>query len=212
MTPIIGKAIFLFRPLLLSCSGVSLLVRGCVLAAVAVVFAWVVIGVSWSLNPWFDFFDDAFSDLGVPGEASYPWVYNYGLMATGAFVVGYGLYLYRWAVYKPEVLASGFMMLAGVFLALIGLYPGGTRPHVFVSSWFFVQMDLALIPLSYSLWRLRGFGPGLWGFVLSLLAFPVFIGVDVVVGWPSVAVGEAYGILVIDLVILLALAYQCRKG
>lgn len=185
--------------------------RGCILALVAAVLAWIVIVAAWLLNPWFNFWSDAFSDLGVPGQAEKAWVYNYGLIVTGALLVGYGVYLYRWALYKPEVLAAGFTMLAGIFLALIGVYPGGTRPHVFVSTWFFVQMDMALMPLMYSLWRHRGFRPALWGLAMALTAFPIFILVDATMGWPSVAAGEAYGIIVIDLAVLIALAYQCRE-
>ncbi|MEB3861768.1 MAG: DUF998 domain-containing protein [Desulfurococcales archaeon] len=185
--------------------------RGCMLALAAMILAWIVIGASWMLNPWFDFWGDAFSDLGVPGQARYPWVYNYGLRATGMLLVGYSIYLYRWAKYKPEALASGLMAVAGIFLALIGVYPGGTRPHVFVSTWFFIQIDMALIPLMYSLWRNRGFKPAAWGLALALLAFPVFLAVEALVGWPSVAAGEAYGILVIDVAVVIALAYQCRE-
>jgi len=31
---------------------------------------------------------------------------------------------------------------------LIGIFPSGTRPHTFVSTWFFIQGDLAII-----IWR-----------------------------------------------------------
>ena len=185
--------------------------RLCYSGFAAVVLAWIVIGVSWSLNPWFDFLEHAFSDLGVPGEANYPWVYKYGLIATGLLVIVYAIYLYRWSTFKPEVLSSGLMLVAGIFLALIGIYPGGTRPHVFVSTWFFIQMDMALIPLMYSLWRNRGYGPGLAGLILALIAFPVYLLVEAVVGWPSVAAGEAYGIIIIDLAVIIAMAYQCRS-
>ena len=101
-------------------------------------------------------------------------------------------------------------MLAGVFLALIGVYYGGTRPHVFVSTWFFVQMDLALIPLTLSLWRRRGWARGAYLFAVSILAWPVYALVEALVGWPSVAAGEAYGIVVIDVAVVGLSYYQCR--
>jgi hypothetical membrane protein len=179
----------------------------------AAVIAWLVIGVSWYLNSsWFNFWEHAFSDLGVPGRANYYWVYNYGLMLTGLLVVGYGLYIYMWSGHKLEVLGSAFMMMAGVFLALIGVFPGGTRPHVFVSTWFFVQMNLALLPLTYAAWRYRGFKWGLPCFLSAVAAFPLYIAVDLLYGWPSVAAGEAYGILVIDAIVVALTLCQCRGG
>lgn len=182
----------------------------CLSGVAAAVLAWVVIAAAWLRNPWFDVFDDAFSDLGVPGQARDAWIYNYGLMATGALTVLYGLFVYRWAESKLEALAAGWLMIAGVFLALIGVYPGGTRPHVFVSTWFFIQMDLALIPLLYSLWRRRGFRLAMPAFAAAVLAFPVFMLVEYTVGWPSVAIGEAYGIIIIDYAVLTATIAQCR--
>jgi Predicted membrane protein len=55
------------------------------------------------------------------------------------------------------------VFVAGLFLALIGIYHAGTRPHVFVSTWFFVQMDTALIA-----WGSFGFHDYSWG-LLSLV-------------------------------------------
>jgi hypothetical membrane protein len=48
---------------------------------IAVILAWVVIAVSISVNPWFVFTKNAFSDLGGP-YATDPWIYNYGLIIT----------------------------------------------------------------------------------------------------------------------------------
>ncbi len=168
----------------------------------AVILAWIVIGASWYLNPWFRFLEHAFSDLGGP-EASYPWVYNYGLIATGALVILYSWFIYSVAASKMEAAASALTFVAGIFLALIGVYPSGTRPHTFVSMWFFIQMDMALIALGLGL-RVRG--SRLWHAItgLSVLAFPIYGMVEATVGWPSVAAGEAYGIIVIDLAVILA--------
>ena len=182
----------------------------CLFGLLAMVAAWLVIGAAWAINSsWFDFWSHAFSDLGVPGRAFRPWVYNYGLIATGGLAIAYSLGLYRWARYKLEVVAASFMGLAGVFLALIGVFPGGTRPHVFVSTWFFVQVDMALIPLAYSLWRYRGYRPALAALAASLAGFPVYIAIEALWGWPSVAAAEAYGILVIDIALAIIVWGQC---
>ena len=175
----------------------------CWTGVVAVVIAWLVIGASWYLNRnWFVFTRDAFSDLGGKRSCC-PGLYNYGLVLTGLVIIAYSLCLYYLAKSKPEVLGAGYVGLAGVFLGLIGVFPEGTRPHVFVSSWFFVQMDLGLMFQSIGLYIRSRRWEGFWGAILSLLAFPVAILIELTVGWPSAAVLEAYGVLVIDAIVLL---------
>ena len=159
----------------------------------ATLFAWGVIGVSVAMNPWFVFTEHAFSDLGTP-RAVEPRVYNWGLIATGLLVVLYSLGLGWVASSRGEHWGAAFVFVAGVFLALIGVYPGGTRPHVFVSTWFFVQMDLALLA-----WGLGLCGSGRRGLgaLYVLLALGAAV-VGVAAPWPSAAVAEAFGIIVID--------------
>ena len=168
----------------------------CLSGPAAMLLAWTVIGVSWSLNPWFRFTRDAFSDLGGE-EACCSWLYNYGLIATGLLLMAYGACLYISAHSKLGAAGASHLFLAGVFLALIGVFPAGTRPHTFVSSWFFLQTYAAYTVLGIALW-----GEGSWVgkpvVALSLMALPVAVLVELVVGWPSAAVLEAYGIAVID--------------
>ncbi|WP_243676060.1 DUF998 domain-containing protein [Vulcanisaeta distributa] len=113
---------------------------------IAAVLAWLFIAISISVNPWFIFTKNAFSDLGGPYATDPPWIYNYGLIITSVFVDLYSINLLLVSRNKVEDFASAFVFIAGLFLALIGIYhEGGTRPHVFVSTWFFTQMDMALI-------------------------------------------------------------------
>jgi len=172
----------------------------------AVVLAWAVIGVSWALNPWFSFLDHAFSDLGSE-RASRPWVYNYGLILVGLLACIYSLGVYVNGVTKMEGFASALMFVAGLFLAFIGVFPAGTRPHVFVSTWFFVQMGLSLIVLGAAM-RARGLPLGRLVSLVSVTGFIVYGLVESSIGWPSVAAGEAFGIAVIDVAVLAsALSY-----
>jgi hypothetical membrane protein len=48
---------------------------------------------------------------------------------------------------KLVVFSSALLFTAGIFLALIGVFPSGTRPHVFVSTRLFIQVWLSSIPL-----------------------------------------------------------------
>ncbi len=86
--------------------------------------------------------------------------------------------------------------------------PPGTRPHTFVSTWFFIQADLALIAIGMELW---GFLAGRLIVALSVLAFPLALLVGATLGWPSTAILETYGILIIDAGVLLATSIICRE-
>ena len=111
---------------------------------VSSVLFWVVASLSMLYNPWFSLTTNAFSDLGGR-SANQPWIYNIGLMVTGGVALLYALSLIDDAKNKAQVVGGGFMFMAGVFLALIGIYPSGTGPHTFVSTWFFAQADLAIV-------------------------------------------------------------------
>ena len=140
-----------------------------------------------------------------------PWLYNLGLIAVGLMVVAYGACQALLHDSKAGVLGGGYMALAGVFLALIGVFPSGTRPHTFVSTWFFIQIDLALILLAWATARLGGrlSRPAL---ALAVAAWPIAGIVEALIGWPSAAVLEAYGIIVIDLVVAALALDQLRLG
>ena len=168
------------------------------LGLISALSAWVVIDISIVLNPWFDIFRHAFSDLGGP-EANYPWVYNFGLISVSILVFLYSIYLATVAGNKIEVIGSAFLMIASVFLALIGLFPAGTRPHTFVSTWFFIQMDLAIIAWGLGL-LVRGLRDIGSIFIAMGIISPILA---LILEWPSIAVLEAFGIAVIDLWVLL---------
>ncbi len=186
----------------------KLLERLWVLGLVAIIVAWIIIAASWYINPWFRLLEHAFSDLGGI-DANKPWLYNYGLIATGLLVVGYSIGLYSLSREKMEVVGASFVFIAGLFLALIGVYPSGTRPHVFVSSWFFIQMDLAIIAIGIGLAK-RGSTLGRYVAAIGVLSPVLFVVVEWLIGWPSVALAEAYGILAIDLAIIIS-SIEYRK-
>lgn len=174
------------------------------LAGMAV--AWVVILVAAVLNPWFAFTGNAFSDLGGPG-ASMPWIFNGGMMITGALICIYSWSLVVFSENKTETTGSVFFLVSGFFLVMIGFFHEGTYPHLFVSYWFFMQSLLAILAwgAGFVLDRKKRTG------MLLLLLGIVSTIVAAVVPWPSVAAIEAFGIVVIDLWTVL-MAFQLDFG
>lgn len=158
----------------------------------AAALAWAVILASIALNPWFVFTRNAFSDLGGP-RANYPWVYNYGLIGVAALTFLFSAYLLSASRNKVEAVGASYVSVAAVFLALIGVFHEGTYPHVFVSLWFFVQFDLAVIAWSVGA-VMAGDKAGPFLLLLGAAApIPAAL-----LRWPSAATLEAYGIAVID--------------
>jgi hypothetical membrane protein len=178
------------------------------LAGVAgAILAWVVIYFAINHNPWFVFTEHAFSDLGGP-IAEDAEIFNNGLIVLGGLFILYALTLIWDANNKVETVGGAFALMAGIFLALIGVYPSGTSPHTFVSIWFFVQADVAItvwgIGILLSGWDVFGLVFTCIGIVGPLIA--------VVATWPSIAVVEAYGITLIDVWVVLMLRVHYVRG
>ncbi|ASA77646.1 DUF998 domain-containing protein [Thermococcus sp. 5-4] len=149
---------------------------------------WLFVAWSISRNPWFSFFENALSDLGAGGATS-PWIYNYGLIITAVFVFAFSLCLILAAGNKLGTVGGAYVSISAIFLALIGVFPGGTRPHGFVSTYFFVQFFLgALVYGAGSEDRVIRYGSGI---LFALAVLGTFI------SWPSVALIETYEIALI---------------
>lgn len=168
------------------------------LGVVSGISGWIVILFSVSLNPWFVFTEHAFSDLG--GRLSdVPWVFNYGMMFTGLLIIGYGFYLVNASKNKIQTVGSAFTISSGVFLVLIGVFPSGIKHHFFVSVWFFTQTDIAI-----GTWGL-GLLKGDYDSTGKLLLGMSIVGplIAAIIDWPSTAVVEAYGILIMNIWVIL---------
>jgi hypothetical membrane protein len=158
---------------------------------------WVFLAASISRNPWFSFWRHALSDLGDARRATDPWIYNTGLIAVATLLCIYSLYIAYESKRKLVVFSSALLFTAGIFLALIGLFPSGTRPHVFVSTWFFVQVWLSSIPLLIdSIASRKSFYIASMVTVSIIAPIAAYI-VEIVVGWPSVAILEIYGAIIV---------------
>lgn len=148
--------------------------------------------VAISRNPWFDFFKHAFSDLGGP-KASDPWVFNYGLIALGIMLSLYSLGLLAEARSRGSAFACGLCFTAGIFLALVGVYPSGTKPHAFVAIWFYLQAFMAMSALGLAFLAEGRRRQGALLLALGLLPLPLGYVVHITVGWPSLATVEYAG-------------------
>lgn len=175
----------------------TLLTIGRNLGLIPVVGFWIIATISIRYNPWFNIWKHAFSDLGTK-DAVNPWIYNYGLRVLGAITMLYSIYLAYASWNKFMVFSSALIFVAGIFLSLIGIYPGGTRPHTFVSTWFFIQFFIALIPMAIGFVFSGKYIDALFQIIIFIVAL---LGA-ILVKWPSAALIEAYEILLIDIVVI----------
>lgn len=164
--------------------------------------------ISITLNSWFDIFRHAFSDLGGP-RANYPWIYNTGLIISSIPLLIFSTYLINVSSNKIETIGASYLVLSSMFLALIGVYPSGTQPHIFVTTCFFI--------LAYTSFLIHGLGVFLRGKNLGLMQYAIFftgliIGliIEWVFKWPSAALLETYAIIIIVLMALVA-SYTTKK-
>lgn len=169
-----------------------------------------VVALSAARNPWWSFWRHAFSDLGGPGAAD-PWVYNAGMIVLGAMLALFSLGLLASSRSRAAAFACGLFFVSGVFLTLIGVYPSGTRPHTFVSTWFYVQFYMASAALGAALLLEGRRLPGLALLLLGALPVPLGYLVEATVGWPSVAAVEYAGAIPMMLSALIATATHWRS-
>lgn len=155
---------------------------------------WVLFFISYLLNPQWSLTRDALSDFGAPAFSHYAWVYNIGLGMVGAIICLMSLGIVATAGNKVQVFGGAFWFVAGIFLALIGYFHGGTTPHSFVSSWFFIQSAFAI--------TIMGIGSYPDHDLTGAIA-PIIIAILMPLGgilfyFPSVALAEIYEIIMID--------------
>ncbi len=158
---------------------------------------WLFVAWSISRNGWFSFFHNALSDLGSPEMAASPWIYNYGLILTAVFMLVFSIYLVLASENRLQTVGGAYISISALFLALIGVFHAGTRPHSFVSTYFFVQFFLGMLVYGAgSKDKAVRYGSG---FIFALAVMGTLI------NWPSVALIETYEItLVMAFTVLVA--------
>ncbi|MGC8973841.1 MAG: DUF998 domain-containing protein [Thermoproteus sp.] len=153
---------------------------------------WLTALASISVNSWFDISRNAFSDLGGP-RAAYPWIYNDGLITAAAFLGLFSVHVVSSSSNKLEAVGGAYLSISAIFLALIGIYHEGTRPHVFVSTWFFIQAFLGFLiyGLGRALVERKRIGLSYVAIFLAALAGALMV------PWPSAAALEAYEVVLL---------------
>ncbi len=157
-------------------------------------------------NPWWSLYRNAFSDLGGP-KANAPWIFNSALIIAGVLFCMFSIGVLGLSKSRVTSFASGLLFTAGVFLALIGVYPSGTRPHFFVATWFYLQSFMGMAVLGVGLLLEKRLVHGIALLLLGVLPVPLSLLVEATIGWPSVAILELAGALFILSGALLVLLY-----
>jgi hypothetical membrane protein len=130
------------------------------------IFTLTLIFVSIALSPWFDWHTDALSDMGVSSTAL---LVNSTLLIGGALYLVFALGFIRWHDVTSTVakIAALFMLLGGVGLLLIGVFPEDAgRIHYIVAVTYFMATPLAYLLFGIDLLRRGEPAPG----VLSIAA------------------------------------------
>ena len=134
------------------------------LGAVGPLIAYVSIGVSIALSPWFSWERNALSDLGHAVTSQVAPIFNFGLLLTGFIIMIYAVSVLRryarWTSYSMVI--SAFMLqLVAVFDEVYGLL------HFVVSVLFFVSLGSTTIMYAVE----RRSSLAVTGFIIGLLTW-----------------------------------------
>jgi len=161
----------------------------CYLGIVSYVMGVGTIGAAVAVNPWFNVWTDALSDMGRVGLST-AWVFNTGLMLAAVVGMAYAACLIK--VFRNSLahLAAGVYLVAAANLFLVGAFPEGTKPHWTVSYEFFFLMFFTYLLYAPALW-LEGLRKHA---VINLMLFIIGLGGSAIINWPSIATLELYNI------------------
>lgn len=152
--------------------------------------AYFFIVISILVSPWFNFYDNALSDLGnAVTHAPSSWIFNLGLILSGLLEASFAILLSaRQASFKyllwsiPLVLAGGDLAMIGIFSENVGWM------HLVVSVVFFLSMILTLLLYSFVSWPLGSPSIGMMALIFGVASAIVWF-----MKWPwhGVAIQEA---------------------
>ena len=176
-------------------------------AITLVILPWVVFLICYLLNPQWVLTRDALSSFGDPSFSKFPWVYNVGLGIIAIVIWVMSLGIVATSEKKMQVFGGAFWFVAGIFLSLIGIYHGGTYPHDFVSTYFFVQAALAMVFMGIGSFTAQDFTGAITPISLAIL-MPLG---DLLIPFPSSATTEIFEIALIDAWVLFSLFHATKS-
>ncbi len=109
-----------------------------------------------SVSPWFNFYDNALSDLGNTDlHGATGWIFNLGLVLSGLILAIFAVSIvvenrsWKYSIWGLPLLG------AGLDVALIGVFSENSgRVHFVVSVLFFALIIIAALLYSYASWPL----------------------------------------------------------
>ena len=126
------------------------------LGVFAALTAYPFILVSIALSPWFNFYNNALSDLGnlvTNGRVGY--VYDSGLILSGGLIVAFAVLYSRESRDRRTLIWTVPLTIAAADLALVGMFSESTgHIHGVVSEVFFLMMVVTMLSYSYVSWPL----------------------------------------------------------
>ncbi len=100
------------------------------------------IAVSIILSPWFNWGNNALSDLGHSANSEMAPLFNFGLLLTGFLIIIYSIASFR----NHAKYTSYILVIVGLTLQLVATFDEVYRvPHFLVSVLFFVSLGFASI-------------------------------------------------------------------
>ena len=167
---------------------------------IALSVGWITIILAINVNPWFSLARNALSDLGAIGREN-AWIFNSGLILAGIIAALYSIYLIASSRGKLEILASTIFLMSSIHLILIGAFPEGTYPHLFVSYWFFLSAGLAVLLFGAAMLVKRDLALGTSLVIISVIGFAG----AALIPWPSLGAVEVFAIILLSIWAMLML-------
>ncbi|HYB03336.1 MAG TPA: DUF998 domain-containing protein [Nitrososphaerales archaeon] len=177
------------------------------LAITAVVIAYTSIATAILLSPWFNWFNNALSDLGNTSNplnitSSAAWIFDSGLILAGILITLFALLLSRDEHYSWKyVIWVVPLLISTIDLSLIGVFNESFgNIHLVVSIIFFFFTALTLLTYSYVSFPLGTPKTGAVSLILGVLCAAVWVA-----RWPwqGVAIQETVTSLASSALVLL---------
>jgi len=175
------------------------------LAPASILAGWTTIALAMYVNPWFNLFSNAISDMGRVGLST-AYVLNDGLLITSLLMMAYSLALLRFLRSPLGHFSAGFFCLASFHLLLISRFPEGTAPHLTVSYQFFTYTIFSMMLFGISLVK-EGYP---YNGIVNILCFFAGLSGSFLIKWPSTATLEIYNLVLVTIGVI-SLFHQNMK-